>query len=1120
MKKRLVMLMLSLTSAIFAREYFTLHYWDGEPQRMDVYELRFSLKNGEQPLKDVQVSFKLNVASGKKLSVEPVFLPNAKVSTRQVYGNFYLTVSVNDIPANFKYPDEDGFRVAIRYEDQSSIDKSNFFEYKIDGNAIYKNPQVWIGDEGADCTTHDLGLINSSRNAHCVIKKAQSHTYNGESPIYLQENVFDLESDNIITNEVKAVGKTDGTTVFHSISSLQKFSWKPVFLAEQYRFTLFDEKGNPLTQTLTKDASVVIPMPSGNFKWMVEALETALTRESGFDPLWFVAYAKPENTFSLKVVDLSSSKTILPTHVAETEYIGARKDTKMLVPNLVLNAESQGWNKMVTEGFENAYGQDVRMPIAMRCWAIAINMLNRKFGGDLTQDEITAYGLTLRSGDPMFGAFGFYWGNGLEEGYIIRTLEWALNTKGEMINGNGMETAEIEKIIADMLDAGKPVPVEIPGHVEVIDAMYTDDNGRAFVRILGAQSVDYKVVYEYLDEIDIQSIFDYEIPEYGSVRMTDAEHSVFVDSDEDGIVDYDEVHRFNSDPKKPDTDFDGISDYIEILSFVRRMNELANVSYTSGVEYSFYGLDNQKYLADKFKELFNHKQPWKVKNFDAESKIDGGSLNGLIDEPEKLPWRNADSDGDGIADGDEDKNHNGVVDIGELTDPFNPLDGYLDPKDFYDVPEGFAVYAMNQLNIEDGAYCAVVKNAVVNVLKRGSNQPSEDLGCHVASQGESLESVFIGRNTYFNDVYSRGKIEIGDNSTAARLYTYSTHKATITNENGETKFAPASSYNLLSMISREGDVKSVASVQRYPGDWIWFVNTNLENYDAGEESVVVKDGETYVLKNGAKIKRLFVHEGGNLVIEPGEMYLGSVQLNDSSFVSFSTGVGSAIVHVNGLFNWHAKFKTISPESFAKRLKIIQHSDFSMVILEPFLGTIFAPKSNVELESSDVRGRFLGKNVIVRKNVKLYDVAFEEKAYVAPAEGDKKDSVETSIDPEEKDTVTTPEQPKDSVIVLEDVKDSTAAPEETDAIVMHNDAARGLKIVGVNKNELVFESASSARYQVQIVKINGSHAASYNFNKSNVGTNVVNLADAKLSKGRYLVVVKQSGLMRSQMLMIK
>lgn len=114
-------------------------------------------------------------------------------------------------------------------------------------------------------------------------------------------------------------------------------------------------------------------------------------------------------------------------------------------------------------------------------------------------------------------------------------------------------------------------------------------------------------------------------------------HSNDADTDDDGLKDGTEDANYNgivdageTNPCNPDSDNDGIQDGPEL-------GVTLPVPEPDGAERPLLGTDTAIFQAD-------------------------------LDPATKTDPLNADTDGDGVKDGDEDKNHNGRVDAGE-TDP-------------------------------------------------------------------------------------------------------------------------------------------------------------------------------------------------------------------------------------------------------------------------------------------------------------------------------------------------------------------------------------------------------------------------------------------------------------------
>ncbi len=120
----------------------------------------------------------------------------------------------------------------------------------------------------------------------------------------------------------------------------------------------------------------------------------------------------------------------------------------------------------------------------------------------------------------------------------------------------------------------------------------------------------------------------YFLPTTGKPMRND-EESISLDSDNDGICDFDEINRFYTDPAKPDTDTDMVNDLQDIVGYV-----------------------------------FNRDGSWNYRNPD----MDGDGYPKQIDPDNDQPGSN-------VIDGCEDANHNGFFDDnGTETDCFDPSD--------------------------------------------------------------------------------------------------------------------------------------------------------------------------------------------------------------------------------------------------------------------------------------------------------------------------------------------------------------------------------------------------------------------------------------------------------------
>jgi len=280
----------------------------------------------------------------------------------------------------------------------------------------------------------------------------------------------------------------------------------------------------------------------------------------------------------------------------------------------------------------------------MYCWAASTAMVNAKYGGDLSQDRIAYQNWHTLRPEPE-GDLGH--DRGVTEGQLTAVLTWALNesTINNIIRPvGGFTFAEIQGWI-DQLDC---FVAAVPGHALVIDgyAEITTPGGTN-IQVVYAQDPwrgpNYPHVFSYVIEGAPRRFFRrhrrnvfYAVwlqPTSGvTARMQ--EGSVTKDSDGDGVMDFDEENRFNTDKNNVDSDKDEVNDKEEIRSYT--FHDEDTRGGTGG------GHDND---ALDFPD------------------IDGDGLRAELD---------CDSDNDGDFDGGEDINGNGVALDGLMeTDVYN-----------------------------------------------------------------------------------------------------------------------------------------------------------------------------------------------------------------------------------------------------------------------------------------------------------------------------------------------------------------------------------------------------------------------------------------------------------------
>lgn len=458
------------------------------------------------------------------------------------------------------------------------------------------------------------------------------------------------------------------------------------------------------------------------------------------------------------------------------------------------------------------------------------------------------------------------------------------------------------------------------------------------------QNIEYYVNYAFVPN-----------PQKGNVLMSNP--LVFYDSDGDGVMNFDEIYRFNTDPFNPDTDNDGLRDKEDILACVNNLYNYSKPITSSRVSYS----QMEKYEDQGYFTCAN----------------------------------NPDFDGDGIIDGLEDLNgdgffeDNGISDdnsgfrVGELNIGKKDDRSKLSISD--DIPEDYTIFTFSEMKINDRARCY----SGIDTLKSNWEK-----FCNVFSWATQLPSVG-GREYKFENGYADGtaSVSLGVESAIGSLDAWG--RIFIRNR--------AHLYGHL-ILRTNGIVKEVTLEQLKKEKYLdyqeipyvdgmiklsSFKNRSYYAYldefkeDSQNRTIRVEPGKSYDLRDGDAYSELIVENGATLKIHSGEMFVErNLQLEPEAKVVFDNLDGSTVLHIAGDVLWKTKANTPTTDmaywsQVASRFKLVSHTSKPIFIDGQWGGTIYNPLGTIVIGQSErlIYGRFLAKKYEQHQFSKLFRVDF-------------------------------------------------------------------------------------------------------------------------------------------------
>lgn len=603
------LLLLALAANVLAISVKTL---DEQVASKNLTVLRLRVNNEtENTFHDVSVKYFV-----KNRPVLDTFdLHDAKISLDSLDGSVWaLTFSVDSLPPGI-FPYEAGFCIGIHNADWQPRDK-------------YKDPSY-------------IASSNFVINNRIELNIGGNHLPNA-NPLVL------VSGTKMLVNEGDSI----------------PFAWHHVPNAEKYRLSIYSQDSQLIYQKETCEKNEAVSLGAGKYLWKVEAKNH--TTEYGAEKIGTLVNYLSIGTFS--------SANVQEQLIHGIESVTGHKDSPMLVVGWGEYADLREWDKPhlgrtfldENEGYS--------------CWAIAIKNLNKYYGGNLTLDEIRWYAKTRKpTGFNKINSFGFNHGAGGSDFEIETGLKYALDSTKlydfTKKNEHPLTFNDVKKHLTNNQEIYINMCWEVDVcHAMLIDAYYTTTEGN-FVRCVNVDnSGNYGVFFADSLFGTMHSYAIIDAPEY--VRNMDPLLGIekfdninswieWTDSDGDGIVDFDEVYRFGTNPHLADSDSDGVNDKDEIHSYT--ILEESALNLAGSYKKTDFDLSLVRFIAGIDSEYM--------------SDVDGDGLRAELDP---------DSDGDGLLDG---------------VDPEPYRYNSNDSLKRNELPKYIALYAKKGLQVNDGVSC-------------------------------------------------------------------------------------------------------------------------------------------------------------------------------------------------------------------------------------------------------------------------------------------------------------------------------------------------------------------------------------------------------------------------------
>ncbi|WP_234978152.1 hypothetical protein [Fibrobacter intestinalis] len=757
-------------------------------------------------------------------------------------------------------------------------------------------------------TSPGIGVYYSAGDFYRVAPEMSGR--NGDN--WLRYGAAELDKVDGELPDAEPISLQDGSAVVKAAKEPMHFAWHPVPGAAQYQLVVARAADSSIVfEKTTTNTQEDVLLDEGDYLWGVGAInETSVAAKklkvagSVFSNLR--RYLKKRLTILLESLKYAERVEL------NAPQLAARKDTYLLDLKWGELALAREWDRPHTDMATHPNYDDEE---SYRCWAVGANILNRYYGGNLTQDEIKMYGVTFNENfydveNPQLVAFLHFSQGAAPNETINEVLQWTLNTN----TLNRIAGKISENLLVSALQSRQLIYMSNGPHIMTIDAYRKRIDGQIEIRLLNTDN-NGTIEWRLLSAQEFEGFWIPDVTD-GNVRMTDPR--VHVDSDEDGMMDYDEIVRFHTNPNLVDSDGDGIGDKTEIMSytFLEKIPD-DSVSAIRGVK----------------KEIY--------------ADIDGDGLRAELDE---------DSDNGGLLDGLEDINHNGIFEENEKN-PFDEKDDLSAVDIRLDIPLDITIFANGRIRLNDYVKCYDLSFKGVKYCKFASNYVPNDFGI-VLGVGVTVDELFVKSSVFIRNkavIYGHVRFYTLPNENAfvmSQKDAYIKNSLVIKKLSQLWPFSMADLPPMEDVGQREVRVKYGEVLTLQSGDKF----RKLSVAPGGTLRVPMGEFHFGELQMDASSQIEYVNPGYKSVFHVNGSCIWRAKLNRQNNVQDST--------------------------IARGVMLMQHGSETMFIEGEWAGTILAPNADLVLGQSNkiVYGRFAGKNVTVHQFAIIYKVPYSPKEY--------------------------------------------------------------------------------------------------------------------------------------------